>query len=189
MNKLRSDITLELENVRTETNITTTNIMDAVEQNRAECLAAVDRSMRCNDLIVSGVPYITGENLPNYFVNWCKSLGYVDEFIPIVDIKRLTKNTPTNGTIYLILIQFAITVQRNEFYTRYLRTRKLSLTDIGFSTDRRVFVNENLVPAARELRTKALHMKKKGELAGVFTRMGVVYVKRRRPGEAYIVRK
>lgn len=178
IDKLRSDITLDLEQIRKETGKTTTDLLNNVGANRAECLSAVDRSMRANDLIVSGVPFTTGENLGQYFVIWCRSLGYADEAIPLVDIKRLAKGTPTTGTMYLILVQFAITVQRNEFYARYLRSRKLSLTDIGFTTNRRIFVNENLGPVARELRTKALQMKKRGELAAVYTKLGILFVKK-----------
>lgn len=178
MNKLRSDIALDLDNMRKESTKTTTTILNTVSLNKNECLAAVDRSMRANDLIVNGVPYVAGESLSNYFAVWCRSLGYTDEDIPLTDVKRLVRGTPTAGVVYLIMIQFAITTQRNEFYGRYLRSRKLSLMDIGFSSNQRIFVNENLEPATRELRTKALQMKKKGQLSGVYTRMGILYVKK-----------
>lgn len=177
MTQLRSDVSLDLEKIRKENQKATTDLLNTVEVNKSECLTAADRSMRANDLVVSGVPFITGESLANYFVTWCRSLGYAVEAVPLVEIKRLAKGTPMNGKVYMILIQFAITVQRDEFYARYLRSRKLSLTDIGFSSERRIFVNENLGPVARELRTKALQMKKKGEIFGVYTRMGVVYIK------------
>lgn len=178
MTKLRSDISLDLANIRKETEKATTDLLYTVGANKSECLSAVHRSSRANDLIVSGVPFVTGESLANYFIIWCRSLAYAVEATPLVEIRRLARGTLTNGTVYLILIQFAITVQRNEFYARYLRSRKLSLTDIGFSTERRIFVNENLGPAEREIRMKALQMKKRGEIAGVYTKMGIVYVKK-----------
>lgn len=78
----------------------------------------------------------------------------------------------------MILIQFAITVQRNEFYSRYLNSRSLSLSGIGFSVDKRIYINENLGPIVRNLRSKALQLKKAGKLRAVFTRSGVLFVRR-----------
>lgn len=178
MDKLRSDIGSEFEKIREESNKTTTQLVNSIGDSKAECMAAVDRSMRANDLVVSGVPFVSGEDLEKYFVIWCRSLGYADNNIPHVDIRRLAKGTPSSGTTYLILVQFAITVQRNEFFARYLRSPKLSLTDIGFTTNRRIFVNENLSIAARELRAKALQMKKREQLMAVYTKFGILYVKK-----------
>lgn len=78
----------------------------------------------------------------------------------------------------MVLIQFAITVQRNDFYFKYLRSRSLSLSEIGFSVNKRIYINENLGSDVRNLRSKALQMKKDGKLRGVFTRNGILFVKK-----------
>lgn len=49
---------------------------------------------------------------------------------------------------------------------------------IGFSVDKRIFVNENLGPSAREIRTKALKLRREGKLRSVFTKNGTVYIKK-----------
>ncbi|XP_055616531.1 uncharacterized protein LOC129762350 [Toxorhynchites rutilus septentrionalis] len=160
MSKLRKEITSDIEKLRDENNRTFDK----------ETSLALDRSARINDLVVSGVPYVDGENLLSYFHTWCKTFGYTETNYPLVDIRRLSKGMLTAGSVYTILIQFAITVQRNDFYSRYLRSRSLSLSDIGFSVAKRIYINENLGPNVRKLRSKALQLKKDGRLRGVFTR-------------------
>lgn len=118
------------------------------------------------------------ENLLSYFHTWCRAFGYVESNFPLVDIRRLSRGTMTAGTNYMILLQFAITVQRNDFYSRYLRSRSLSLAELGFSVNKRIFINENLAPNIRALRSKAIQLKKEGKLNGVFTRGGILFIKR-----------
>lgn len=53
----------------------------------------------------------------------------------------------------------------------------LSLNNVGISTGNRVYVNEDLGPRERKLRTKAIQLKRNGELHTVFSRNGLVFVK------------
>lgn len=177
MNKLKADISVDIEQLREENNNTFRKLNVSIERTKSDAVSAVDRNVRMNDLIVSGVPFTPREDLSAYFSTWCQSLGYAENCTPMVDIRRLTKGTPKAGAASLLLIQFAITVQRNDFFARYLRSRNLSLLEIGFSVNQRIFINENLGLATRGLRSKALAMKKNGQLSGVFTRDGIVFVK------------
>lgn len=68
-------------------------------------------------------------------------------------------------------------MQRNDFYARYLRSRSLSLLGIGFSVDQRIYMNESLAPTLRVLRSKALAMRRNGQLSGVNTKDGIIYVR------------
>lgn len=178
MTKLREDIALDIEKLREENNKTFNSLSTTIDEAKRDTSLALDRSARMNDLLVSGVPFVVGEDLSNYFRTWCNSFGYAERDHPLVDIRRLSKGTPTAGTVYMILIQFAITVQRNEFYSRYLNSRSLSLSGIGFSVDKRIYINENLGPIVRNLRSKALQLKKAGKLRAVFTWSGVLFVRR-----------
>lgn len=177
MHKLRADISADIEQLREEHNNTFSKLTNSIEKAKSDAVAAVDRNMRMNDLIVSGVPYTPNENLLAYFSMWCRSLGYAENSEPLVDIRRLTKGTPIAGAASVLLIQFAITVQRNDFYARYLRSRSLSLLGIGFSVDQRIYMNESLAPTLRVLRSKALAMKRNGQLSGVNTKDGIIYVR------------
>lgn len=179
MSKLREDIASDIEKLREENSQTFNNLSASINTARKETSIALDRSGRKNDLLVSGIPFVDGEDLLSYFHTWCKSFGYSERNYPLVDARRLSKGTLTAGNVYMVLLQFAITVQRNEFYSRYLRSRSLSLSGIGFSVDKRIFVNENLGPDIRSLRSKALQLKKDGKVRGVFTRNGILIVKKK----------
>lgn len=178
LSKLRDDIASDMEKLREENKRTFTTISSSIDKANKQTSLALDRSTRMNDLVVSGIPFVDGEDLLSYFHTWCKAYGYVESNYPLVDIRRLSKGALVAGNVYMILLQFAITVQRNDFYSRYLRSRSLSLTEIGFSVNKRIYINENLAPNVRDLRSKALKLKKEGKLNGVFTRGGILFVKR-----------
>lgn len=162
-------INQELKDVRTSLDQIKLDVMDNTE--------AIDRSQRSCDLIVSGVPYTLNEDLYSYFRSWCLALGYTQHSVPSVDIRRLTRATLNDGNNCLILLQFAIPNQKTDFYSKYLRSHSLTLRQVGFQTDSRVYVNESLTPAARKIKSKAMELKKEGKLVSVFSRSGVIHVR------------
>lgn len=178
LEELRADFSTDIQLLREENNTTIRNLTKSIEKTKSVAVSAVDRNARMNDLIVSGVPFTAGEDLYKYFGIWCRTLGYAASSTPMVDIRRLSKGSPKPGSASLLLIQFAITVHRNDFFALYLKSCKLTLSQIGFSVNQRIFINENLGFVSRGLRSKALALKKNGQLSGVFTRDGTVYVKK-----------
>lgn len=177
MDKMKSDLAADIDSLRDENKETLQRFASTMDNIKADTAHALDAGRRLNDLIASGVPFVRGEDLNAYFHEWCRSLGYSENNYPLADVRRLA-NKISNGAAPIILIQFAITVQRNDFYSAYLRSRALSTQQIGFSVNKRIYINENLGIAARAIRAKALKMKKEGKLRSVFTRTGIVYIKR-----------
>lgn len=176
---VKTELKAELDTIRLQLEQSINEISTSVCQNKETIRStteALTRSFNVSDLIVSGVPYMRGENLLDYFATWCKSLGYTN--IPLVDARRLSKLPMTVGKKYLILLQFAITNQRGDFYNCYLRTRSLTLDLIGFKTKDRIYVNENLTASARIIKAKAVAARREGKLHAVFSRDGVIFVKK-----------
>lgn len=131
-----------------------------------------------SDLIISGVPFMNGENLRELFNAMCKQLGFNDDLYPLVDIRRMkAKAALKEGNECLIVVQFALKNSRDDFYNAYLRTRDLKLRHLGLDSDRRIYVNENLTVGARKVKVAALRLKKAGKLSTVYTKQGVVHVK------------
>lgn len=128
-----------------------------------------------NDLIVSGIPYIENENLNSYFAAMWNYVGLPTDIIPAVDIRRLKAGPPNQG---LILMQFGLRNKRDDFFRGYLRKRDLQLSHLGINSPRRVYIDENLTTGARKIKAVALQLKKAGKLSTVYTKMGVVHVKR-----------
>lgn len=178
---LKSDIKKDLEQMYSTLEKSVADLSCCVNQNKESIhhnASALSRSLNRNDLLISGVPFVQGENLMDYFGKCCHALGLAKIAVPAVDIRRLHKSSMVPGKSYLILLQFAITNQRNDFYFKYLGSRSLTLDLLGFNSKDRIFVNENLTVAARAIKHKALAAKKEGKLHSVVTRDGVVCIKK-----------
>lgn len=179
MLSVKMEIKSELDSMRSQLDKSISDLNRSVQANKEaihSTASTLSRSQYSNDLIVSGVPYTKDENLMEYFDIWCNQLGYSST--PLVDIRRLSKQPMTVGKSYKILLQFAITNQRCDFYYKYIRTRTLTLDQIGFKSNDRIFVNENLTPIAREIKNKALLARKDGKLQAVFSRNGEICIKK-----------
>lgn len=128
-----------------------------------------------NELIVSGIPYLQDENLRSYFNAMWKHVGLPEIITPSVDVRRLRSSNQNDG---LVVLQFALRNNRDDFYSSYLRKRDLKLCHLGIDSPRRVYVNENLTVTARKIKASALRLKKAGKLSSVYTKLGTVMVRR-----------
>uniref|UniRef100_A0A023EKR2 Putative cpij015144 conserved protein n=1 Tax=Aedes albopictus TaxID=7160 RepID=A0A023EKR2_AEDAL len=157
--ELHSQLSKGLDEIKAELSDVNTRLrkVEAEQEGNAESIA---RTLLTDDLTISGVPYTVGEDLQHYFRYWC-----------------LTRSPLNAGSNCLILMQFAFTNQRNDFFSKYLAMRSLNLAQIGFQANKRVYVNESLTPAARKIKAKAIELKKQGKLAYAFSKGGVIYVK------------
>lgn len=178
----------QLSQLKTECTARIDDLSEAVVEVRADLNLAsnwIGRVEKYQDLIITGVPYSPTENLKTVFRDIAAKLAYDPLDVPMVDLKRLAKPPIAAGSAPPILCQFAIRNERNAFYSKYLSLRNLNLEHIGFNNKNRIFINENLTPQDREIRTAAIKLKKEGRIQQVFSRDGVVHVKSRGgPAEA-----
>lgn len=135
-----------------------------------------------NELTIRGIPFMRGEDLGAYFKSICKQLSQRETSVHI----RRTRSNQAEGSEGVIVVEFALKNERDEFYSAYLRRHDLKLRHIGLDSDHRVYINENLTIAARKLKLLALELKRNGKLASVFTKQGVVNV-RRSPNEPPVI--
>lgn len=150
-----------------------TIIRDDVRVNK-ERISVIERR---NDLLLSGVPFQSSEDLMGYFVKIANALGYGNENIPPIYAKRLARAPIAAGATPPIALQFGFKFARDDFYNRYLSTRNLSLVHLGFDVNKRIFINENLTEDARKIKSLAVKLKKAGKLFSTYTRDGLVFVK------------
>lgn len=168
INKFKADCTLNLKSNE--------DALCSLSGRVGEISQEIDTLENRNELIVSGIPYLKNENLKLYFKAMWKQIGLEEDCNPLVDLRRLGRQgTQGDG---LILVQFALRNNRDDFYSRYLQKRDLKLCHLGINSQQRIYVNENLTVAARKLKAAALRLKKAGKLSSVYTRLGVVMVKR-----------
>lgn len=126
-----------------------------------------------SELTIRGIPFMNGENLNAYFEAICKQLSVRESTAHIRRLKT-TNRAESEG---LIVVEFSLKNDRDDFYGAYLRTRDLKLRHVGLDSDHRIYINENLTVSARKLKVLALDLKRAGKLTSVFTKQGVVHVK------------
>lgn len=142
-----------------------------------EISSTMDNLGNRNELILSGIPYLRGEDLIEHFKAICMQLGMDERSVPSVDIRRLKSGVMNDGDNSLVLVQFSLRNLRDDFYSAYLRKRDLQLSHLGINSAQRVYVNENLTVEARKLKIAAVRLKKAGRLASVYTKNGTVIVR------------
>lgn len=130
------------------------------------------------ELIAVGIPYLSNENLQDYLVCMAKTIGFDESKISHIHCKRLHSKKLSDGDECFTLLQFSVACLRDEFYSLYLAKRDLRLEHIGISSDRRIYVNENLTMTARTIKKAALKLRRENKLAAVSTKFGMVHVRK-----------
>ncbi|KAL1376803.1 hypothetical protein pipiens_016682 [Culex pipiens pipiens] len=139
----------------------------------------IDAFENQKELIISGVPFASDEDPDALFATICRQLECSGGEELLTSTRRIHVNRLMDGDVSPLLVEFALKTTRDRFYSTYLRRRDLKLRHLGMPSDRRVFINENLNAGAREVKKAALLLKKVGKLTFVFTKGGIVHVKRR----------
>ncbi|KAL9705247.1 hypothetical protein quinque_008765 [Culex quinquefasciatus] len=116
---------------------------------------AIDNLERCDDLIVSGILFVDGEDLSAMFKAMLRHIGLGESAPSSVDIRRLYPRSPSENNSSFIKNQFALRNARDDFYYAYLWKHDLKLCHLGIDSTRRVYVNESLTDAARKYTEKA----------------------------------
>ncbi|KAL1399591.1 hypothetical protein pipiens_002191 [Culex pipiens pipiens] len=187
---VNTTITEKIESVKAELD----DKLDAVSRDIAsfkdECAARFtvnEGALQTLNEQVDGISQeIGGLEKRNELIAMWKHVGLEETQIPPVDVRRLntSNSSEKNG---LIMLQFALRNHRDDFYSGYLQKCSLQLSHLGIDSTRRVFVSENLTFAARQIKRAALRLKEAGKLSSVFTKLGIVFVKRRKDQQAVAI--
>uniref|UniRef100_A0A8W7Q3Z8 Uncharacterized protein n=1 Tax=Anopheles coluzzii TaxID=1518534 RepID=A0A8W7Q3Z8_ANOCL len=161
---------------------------------------STDRALLRNDLLLIGIPHREREDLQACFRAVCRALEYGEQDIPQVDIRRQrvtggssnrhhpppkpggggggTGGEPCPPPPAPIVVEFMFKTLRDQFYRAYQAKRVLRLSDLGYASERRFFVNEVLTKYNQKLMAEAVRRKRLGLLHSVYTVDGIVYVQR-----------
>lgn len=170
----------EVQQIKTECSSEIRSLSDTVKEVANDVRSNKQRILvgeRINDLLLSGVPYNSSEDLLSHVSKIANALGFDEANVPLIYAKRLARSPIAAGATPPIILQFAFKLARDEFYSRYLSSRNLSLAHLGFDVDKRIFINENLTEEMRRVKALAVKMKKSGKLVSVYTRNGTVFIK------------
>ncbi|XP_041774476.1 uncharacterized protein LOC121594835 [Anopheles merus] len=158
---------------------------------------STDRALLRNDLLLIGIPHREREDLQACFRAVCRALEYGEQDIPQVDIRRQRVTGGSSNRHHPppklggggtgepcppppapIVVEFMFKTLRDQFYRAYQAKRVLRLSDLGFASERRFFVNEVLTKYNQKLMAEAVRRKRLGLLHSVYTVDGIVYVQR-----------
>jgi hypothetical protein len=137
----------------------------------------IDANSRACDLLVKGIPLQPGENCSTIYLSIATAIGYTDNYAPLVEVFRLGAKKPGSKFDPPLILRFANRIERNIFHQKYFAMRNLALNHIGFQTNSRIIISENLTKSSQSIFAAAMKLKHDAKLVKVTTLRGTVYVK------------
>lgn len=181
INQIHSSIKVDVTEIKKETNNEISKLLE-----RIISLENDNNNMdKTTDLIISGIPYSVDENLRATALNISVVINYQEEdsIISAVRFKSPKQGScvEDNNTTKVapIVLKFSTISSRRTFHAKYFafsKTDALKLSHIGYDSNNRIFVNENLSKTNLDLLKKAKQLKKRGKIAGAYSYDGKVCV-------------
>ena len=148
---------------------------------------------KTTDLIVKGIPFTDGENLQAIITTISRLLSFEDVH-SIERIQRL-KHTPKSNSQEIaevksmpVVVKFTTSNSRRFFHNKYFafsKTDALKLSHIGFDSDSRIYINENLTKHNLDLLRRAKKLKKDGKIAAAYSYDGQICVYRQKSDKEF----
>jgi hypothetical protein len=153
---------------------------EAINENRNE----INRLKVAREIVITGIPKTTNENVSDIFNRICAHLGY-ESNLPSVFVHRFTykkrdeSNTPQTDKTDAppISVEFSFVREKQLFLNRYFKSADLDLSHLGMVNKKRIYINERLTKIDMQIKKKAIELKKEGKLYSVSTRDGCVHVR------------
>lgn len=159
----------------------------------------LEREALLRQLIISGVPYDHKESIVLIMSDICTTIGFKDGPSCFVAYRLRKPNfnqatasssssTSTSSssassaftvsqTQYTnIFMKFNSVNQRFQFWHCYLACKTLNLTNIGYSTAKRIFINEILTPKNAEICFRARKLKAANKIKRYYSARGIVHI-------------
>lgn len=137
-----------------------------------------ERINRLKDVIIRGVPYHPPENLWATFGKIANEVRFNFDMNYSVDtVFRLGTSAASSNTSAAILVKFATQKLKHEFMAVYFAHNNLRLNKIGYESDNRIYISDNLSKSNNTILKRAIELKKTGAIEKVATKFGHVLVK------------
>lgn len=159
-------------------NLTLSSTLEHAMVTISKQAAEIDDLQRLASLsegIIYGVPLVSTENLTDVFNKICRIISFECDKYNVIAVNRQRK--PRSLESCPIFIKFLSPAVRSKFFECYLKKRNLSLRDLGFDVDKRIYFNECVSKATQRLYLTAMTYKRNGALQRVHTYNGHVYVR------------
>jgi hypothetical protein len=182
---LRADLNRDLLDKRqhNENNIdANANKIFGLENEIDDLQDKVEADSKAADIIVRGVPYVTGENYRLLYskISAAAAIGFCPAVLPRVEAFRLGRKKPGSKFDPAIILKFPSKADKSGLFKCYLYKLDLNLTDIGFEVIRRVHLAENLTSSNQKIYSEAQALRKDGKIHKVRSKFGNIYIERKK---------
>ncbi|KAJ6647079.1 hypothetical protein Bhyg_02299 [Pseudolycoriella hygida] len=143
------------------------------------------RMQRITEFIITGVPATENESCISIATKIASTINCILN-VDTIRAFRLQKTAPLNlkkrlrngdtKNPAIIMVKFPSTVERNDFFKKYLAYENLNLKDLGFQSTQRVYVKENLTPHNYKIFQACDGAKRDGVIDKFFTRDGICHI-------------
>lgn len=191
MKSVSDDLNLQLENTvvdlksKCESNISCAIkfMSERVHEKIAYHESRLDKLERLSldkDIIISGVPIENNDDPFGIVGDICRALNSTLKQGDFAAVFRLKNNRANSRNIRSapIVARLRDDWAKQELLTAYFRMKNLNLSDIGFKTSTRIFLNERLTVMNRDIFNRAAEAKKSHLIQRFFTRRGLVFIQR-----------
>lgn len=160
------------------------NLVDEVTTLKAE-ISRMQNETVCTDVILNGIPHQKNENVAEIFHKICSIIN-INGLAVKNSFRILSKGTQHKNKPSPIIIKLNSAYDRNQLFRAFAKANKRSLTlsDIGESSDSKIYIHESLSKINRDLINYATQKKRQKLLWSVYSKRGIVYAKQKQNSEA-----
>lgn len=187
LRQLEDDIYNNIDKLDTELEDRMSELENARSSTTSEATEAridqLERLARANELVISGVPRTENENVSKICDSICEAIGYNGSNIiqtcfrvPFKSNNRPSSNNSNCQRTPSIIIKFCSTDAKIAFFKSYIAKKNLCVTNIGFSTPGRIYINENFTKKNFDIYRLAKQMKADGKIFQYHTFSGRISV-------------
>lgn len=150
-------------------------------QETSHRLDDIHRQLRRDEVVVMRVPFKENEDLRKHFVAILTTLNLPPEHFSNVMLRRISRPKPQASSSRKIatspiVVAFESRCRRNEFMKAYFQKTNLSLKDLGFPADDRIYINENLSAQNYSAFQLAMGWKREKKIHSVKVSDGMVFI-------------
>lgn len=148
-------------------------------------LHKLERDLLRNELIITGVPIISNENVSEIIGDICEAVNCNLSAGDVISAYRIpaSKNKPLRKSIGRsqvlsspIILKIVSDWGKNELLSAYFKKKNLNTKDIGFKSAARIYINESLTKFDRTIFSAASDAKKSKLIFKCYTRNGIVHI-------------
>lgn len=148
----------------------------------------IETKMHMDEMILDGIPSIEKEDLQSIFSKICLFLNIKIQSLNFI-FRTKSNNSINDGSIIVKFNSVSDKINFSKAYRMVIKNKgTLKLSDIGFNSDKKIFIHEHLSKFNYQLFRHALKLKKGKIIHATFTSNGKIFIVKKK-GEIPILIK